>query len=63
MDRGRVGEDRESKEMDGCPLTEVRKRTDVPLHKPPKYRHQCDSWGVVGSHRYVPMCPTLIQCS
>jgi hypothetical protein len=23
MDRGRVGEDRESKETDGCPLTET----------------------------------------
>jgi hypothetical protein len=26
MDRGRVGEDRESKETDGCPLTEMEKK-------------------------------------
>jgi transposase InsO family protein len=30
MDRGRVGEDWGSKEMDGCPLTEVWKHHETP---------------------------------
>jgi hypothetical protein len=30
MDRGRVGEERGSKEMDGCPLTAMGTGTGVP---------------------------------
>jgi hypothetical protein len=34
MNRRRVGEDRGSKEMDGCPLTpELLVAPDVPLHR------------------------------
>jgi hypothetical protein len=33
MDRGRVGEDRGSKEMDGCPLTTTRKTAAVTTRK------------------------------
>jgi hypothetical protein len=34
MDRGRVGEDRGSKEMDGCPLTVVKHLVTPVIHHP-----------------------------
>jgi hypothetical protein len=64
MDRGRVGEDRGSKETDGCPLTLTEKcSTKPPSTKPPINRYPCDGEGAIVSCGPVPMHPRLLWCS
>jgi hypothetical protein len=43
MSKGKVGEDRESKETDGCPLTSPRCQTDRPVTKAYRKMVSCSS--------------------
>jgi hypothetical protein len=57
MDRGRVGEDRESKETDGCPLTAV---PSLLVPSLPYMVVHVMVEGTVASRGPVPMCPKSV---